>query len=201
MNFSLIKLNKNYNNPRFYPRKFKKWSDEFDINLNENNELVIRRSDVKVGGWGESLIIDVEFDDGGFLDFVNNQKIPKVIYQTFETDDVPSGMYDSINSWINKNTDYEHYFFNHESRLEFIEKHKPGRLDSFFDTDLFVYANVPYKIKDYKSVLNNPKDTIEFDEILDEKIRQERLELGADGALLRDENRFIVKVNFIENQM
>ena len=82
--------------------------------------------------------------------------------------------------------------------LEFIEKHKPGRLDSFFDTDLFVYANVPYKIKDYKSIINNPKDTIEFDEILDEKIRQERLELGADGALLRDENRFIVKVNFIE---
>ena len=123
INTNLIKLNKNYNNPRFYPRKFKKWSDEFDINLNENNELVIRRSDVKVGGWGESLIIDVEFDDGGFLDFVNNQKIPKVIYQTFETDDVPSGMYDSINSWINKNTDYEHYFFNHESRLEFIEKH------------------------------------------------------------------------------
>jgi len=122
-NVKIIKLNKNYNNPRFYPRKFKKWSDEFDINLNENNELVIRRSDVKVGGWGESLIIDVEFDDGGFLDFVNNQKIPKVIYQTFETDDVPSGMYDSINSWINKNTDYEHYFFNHESRLEFIEKH------------------------------------------------------------------------------
>ena len=82
--------------------------------------------------------------------------------------------------------------------LEFIEKHKPGRLDSFFDIDLFVYANVPYKIKDYKSIINNPKDTIEFDEILDEKIRQERLELGADGALLRDENRFIVKVNFIE---
>ncbi len=82
--------------------------------------------------------------------------------------------------------------------LEFIEKHKPGRLESYFNTDLFVYANVPYKIKDYKSILKNPKDTIEFDEILDEKIRQERLEVGADGALLRDENRFIVKVNFIE---
>ncbi|MCK0110003.1 hypothetical protein MWU58_11910 [Flavobacteriaceae bacterium S0825] len=82
--------------------------------------------------------------------------------------------------------------------LEFIEKHKPGKLQSYFTTDLFVYANVPYRIKDYKSILSNPKDTIEFDEVLDAKIRQERLEVGADGALLRDENRFIVKVNFIE---
>ncbi|MCO4821345.1 MAG: hypothetical protein KC469_04710 [Flavobacteriaceae bacterium] len=82
--------------------------------------------------------------------------------------------------------------------LEFIEKHKPGKLQGYFNADLFVYANVPYRIKDYKSIIANPKDTIEFDEQLDEKIRKERLELGADGALLRDENRFIVKVNFIE---
>ena len=82
--------------------------------------------------------------------------------------------------------------------LEFIEEYKPGKLESFFDKDLFVYANVPYKIKKYEDLLKNPKDTIEFDEELDQRIRQDRSEIGADGALLRDENRFIVKVNFIE---
>ncbi|EDP95151.1 hypothetical protein U8527_13125 [Kordia algicida OT-1] len=82
--------------------------------------------------------------------------------------------------------------------LEIIENHKPGKLESFFDKDLFVYANVPYRIKQYADLLKNPKDTIEFDEALDHKIRQQREELGADGALLRDENKFIVKVNFIE---
>ena len=82
--------------------------------------------------------------------------------------------------------------------LEFIEEYKPGKLESFFDKDLFVYANVPYKIKKYEDLLKNPKDTIEFDEELDHRIRQDRSEIGADGALLRDENRFIVKVNFIE---
>ena len=82
--------------------------------------------------------------------------------------------------------------------LEFINDHKPGRLESFFNKDLFVYANVPYRIKPYQDLLNNPKDTIVFDEELDIKIREEREALGADGALLRDENRFIVKVNFIE---
>jgi hypothetical protein len=82
--------------------------------------------------------------------------------------------------------------------LEIIESHKPGKLESFFDKDLFVYANVPYKIKVYADLLKNPKDTIEFDEELDHQINQKREELGADGALLRDENKFIVKVNFIE---
>jgi len=82
--------------------------------------------------------------------------------------------------------------------LEFINNHKPGRLESFFTKNLFVYANVPYKIKSYQELLKNPKDTIIFDQQLDSKIREERSTLGADGALLRDEHRFIIKANFIE---
>ena len=61
-----------------------------------------------------------------------------------------------------------------------------------------MYANVPYKIKPYQELLKTPKDTIIFDQDLDAKIREERASLGADGALLRDEHRFIVKANFIE---
>jgi hypothetical protein len=82
--------------------------------------------------------------------------------------------------------------------LEFIENHYPEKLASCFTQDLFVYANVPYKIKSYQDTLKNPKDTIDFDYELDEKIHQEKERLGADGALLRDENFFIHKVNLIE---
>jgi len=82
--------------------------------------------------------------------------------------------------------------------LEFIEKYYPSKLNTYFNEDLFVYANVPYKIKNYQEILKNPKDTIEFDYPNEEKIHQKRDELGVDGALLRDENYFICKVNFIE---
>jgi len=85
--------------------------------------------------------------------------------------------------------------------LELQENYKPGTLQSFFDKDLFVYANVPYKIKPYKDLLKNPKDTIEFDYELDEKLNIKKQELGADGFLLRDENLFICKVNFIEKML
>ena len=82
--------------------------------------------------------------------------------------------------------------------LEIIQDHYPNRLADFFNKDLFVYANVPYKIKPYKEILEDPKDTIIFDYKLDEKICEKRNEFGADGALLRDENFFIHKVNFAE---
>ncbi|CAM1371638.1 hypothetical protein [Tenacibaculum xiamenense] len=82
--------------------------------------------------------------------------------------------------------------------LEFVENHQPDKLESLFTKDNFVYANVPYRIKSYTDLLKNPKDTIDFDEESDEEIRRGRNELGADGALLRDENRFIIKVNFVE---
>lgn len=82
--------------------------------------------------------------------------------------------------------------------LEFSEKYYPNKLSECFAQNLFVYANVPYKIKSYTDILANSKDTIVFDQEEDEKIRQKRTELGADGALLRDENYFIYKVNLIE---
>ncbi|MCE2612412.1 hypothetical protein LVD13_05460 [Flavobacteriaceae bacterium D16] len=82
--------------------------------------------------------------------------------------------------------------------LEFAEDLAPGRLESYFNKDIFVYANVPYKIKGYADLLKNPKDTIEFDETLDHKIRSKRAEIGADGALIYNASNDIYRVNFIE---
>lgn len=82
--------------------------------------------------------------------------------------------------------------------LEFIEDHYPNKLASYFNQNIFVYANVPYRIKAYEDILKNPKDTIVFDEELDIKIRDKRNEQGADGALLRDRNFFICKANLVE---
>ncbi|NNE32096.1 MAG: hypothetical protein HKN40_06980 [Winogradskyella sp.] len=82
--------------------------------------------------------------------------------------------------------------------LEFIEEYEPGNLTELFNKEVFVYANVPYRIKAYKDLLNNPKDTIEFDEEADKKIRAQREALGADGALLHYANGDVVRANFIE---
>ena len=82
--------------------------------------------------------------------------------------------------------------------LETSEKYYPGKLEKYFTDERFVYANVPYKIKSYKDILKNPKDTIVFDEELDTKIRKDRELAGADAGLLFDENNQIYKANYIE---
>ncbi len=82
--------------------------------------------------------------------------------------------------------------------LEIIENQNPGKLESYFNKDLFVYANVPYKIKSYTEILKNPKDTIDFDFDLDHKINEQRASIGVDGALIRTKEDRIYNVNYIE---
>lgn len=82
--------------------------------------------------------------------------------------------------------------------LEINEKYYPGQLSENFHKDQFVYANLPYRIKKYSDILKNAKDTIEFNEELDSKIRKDRETIGSDAALLIAQNGEIYTVNFIE---
>ena len=82
--------------------------------------------------------------------------------------------------------------------LEHIEDYYPGTLASYLDDESFVYANVPYKIKPYEKILEDPKDTIEFDEEADNQIRANRELEGADAALLRNQAGDIHVANFTE---
>ena len=82
--------------------------------------------------------------------------------------------------------------------LELSESHFPESWRAFFEEECFVYANVPYRIKSYSEILEDPKDTIEFDEDLDLHIRKRRKVIGSDAALMSDENDAIYHVNYIE---
>jgi len=104
----------------------------------------------------------------------------------------PDNPWSYIGYWGDHQIIYLQKFF------EITEKFYPGTLQSFFDKEWFVYAAVPYKIKPYTQILKNPKDTIEFDHKWDSAIRKQRDLLGADGALLMDNNSDIYRVNFIE---
>lgn len=82
--------------------------------------------------------------------------------------------------------------------LELLEKHHPGSLRDLLHQELFVYANVPYRIKAFADVLKNPKDTIDFDQESDQRIRAKREAIGADGALLTDQSGATYHVNLLE---
>ena len=82
--------------------------------------------------------------------------------------------------------------------LEFLQNYQPGQIQNLLNKNGFVYANVPYKIKSYKNILHNPKDTIEFDHHNDLNIHERMKAMGADGALLPNSTGEIYHVNFCE---
>ncbi|XWN35989.1 MAG: hypothetical protein ROO71_08490 [Balneola sp.] len=82
--------------------------------------------------------------------------------------------------------------------LEFYEKYDPKSLKELFNKSTFVYANVPYRIKPFDKIAEDPKDTIVFDEDSDQNIRKKIQNTGADGALLSSGKEEVHHVNFIE---
>ncbi|UCH14888.1 MAG: hypothetical protein JSV22_02715, partial [Bacteroidales bacterium] len=82
--------------------------------------------------------------------------------------------------------------------LEISERYHPGKLEEFLASDMFVYANVPYRIKPYDSLLKNPQNTIDFIEETDIQIRKRVDKTGADGKLLFVRDGEIYKVNLTE---
>ena len=85
-NIKLIPITKNYINPKFYPRKFERDPDTFQITI-EDGFIKIQRTDSLFDGWGLPLLIDVEFDSIEIKDEVIPQKIPRIIYQTFKSNE------------------------------------------------------------------------------------------------------------------
>jgi hypothetical protein len=82
--------------------------------------------------------------------------------------------------------------------LEISERYNPGKLESLLAKDIFVYANVPYRIKPYGSLLKDPQNTIDFDEELNELVKKRISQAGADGKLVWDGDGNVYKVNLTE---
>jgi hypothetical protein len=74
----------------------------------------------------------------------------------------------------------------------------PGQLEALMDRELFVFANVPYRIKPFDELAANPKDTIDFDHELNRKIEEQVQQLGSDGKLLLGKDGQLKRANLTE---
>ncbi|MGA8014289.1 MAG: hypothetical protein WCB85_00020 [Candidatus Dormiibacterota bacterium] len=68
--------------------------------------------------------------------------------------------------------------------LEASARYHPGALEQLLGRRVFTYADVPYRIRAYPRLLEDPRHTIDFDAALDHRIRQREAVLGADGRAL-----------------
>ncbi len=82
--------------------------------------------------------------------------------------------------------------------LELSRKYHPGKLEYLLIRDIFVYADVPYRIKTYQEILANPHKTVDFDREQEDLVRQRVEETGSDGKLLCSGQGNIYHVNLAE---
>ncbi len=82
--------------------------------------------------------------------------------------------------------------------LELSKAYHPGTLDNLLSKEMYVYANVPYRIKSYQDIVANPQDTISFDAKLNEEIKEKGEVLGADARMLFGKDGELYRVNLTE---
>ena len=82
--------------------------------------------------------------------------------------------------------------------LEFTETLKPKSLNALMNNESFVYADVPYEIKDFSFLEVDPNHSIYFNETRNEAILKRADAIGADGKLVHDGNAQIVRANLFE---
>ncbi len=68
--------------------------------------------------------------------------------------------------------------------IELSRNHHPDRLPGLLEREIFAYADVPYRIRSYREILSNVRDTIEFDTGKQKSIVRRVSELGSDAKLL-----------------
>jgi hypothetical protein len=82
--------------------------------------------------------------------------------------------------------------------LELSLAYHPGQLGEALSRDIFVYANVPYRIKGYEALLSDPHDTVLYDDAEADAIAIRVRAIGSDGKLLTLADGSIYHVNLLE---
>ncbi len=92
----------------------------------------------------------------------------------------------------------DHQIIYLQKLLELLNKYYPNKLKSLLSKEIFSYANVPYRIKSYNDIKKNPKDTIDFDFDLNDKITTLVDNVGSDAKLIFNSENEVYHVNFTE---
>lgn len=102
------------------------------------------------------------------------------------------------NPWANIGYWGDHQIIYLLKLLESSNEFNHDSLERLLDTEIFTFANVPYRIKDYQEILKDPRNTIEFDYKLDEQLKADEKLYGSDTKLLKRKDYSLVQVSLLE---
>ena len=143
---------------------------------------------VSFPGFTESMIY--KFLDSSTADGYNPYRISRNGYEWEIAD--PRDPWSYIGYWG------DHQVIYLLKLLEQAQRHCPDSLPKLLWRTVFAYANVPYRIMPYESLLEDSRNTIIFDRAAHRKAMKRSLELGADGKALLTRDGQIARANLAE---
>jgi len=138
--------------------------------------------------FAESIIC--KFVNASTADGYNPYRITKDGFEWEVLD--PENPWSNIGYWGDHQVNYS---------LKLIElscRYHPGRIRDYLGREVFVYADVPYRLKAYQSILEDPRNSLVYDNKRAVEIEAWVARLGNDGKLLRLPDGSIYKVNLME---
>ena len=143
---------------------------------------------VSFPGFAESMIY--KFLDSSTADGYNPYRISSSGYE-WETID-PHDPWSYIGYWG------DHQVIYLLKLLEQAQRHYPDSLRKLLSRAVFSYANVPYRIRPYESLLADPRHTITFDLVAHRKAMKRSSKVGADGKALLARDGQLARANLAE---
>ena len=143
---------------------------------------------VSFPGFAESMIY--KFLDSSTADGYNPYRISSNGYEWEVLD--PHDPWSYIGYWG------DHQVIYLLKLLEQANRHYPNSLRKLLSRAVFSYANVPYRIMPYESLLEDSRNTITFDRAAHRKAMKRSSELGADGKALFIHDGQLARANLAE---
>jgi len=148
--------------------------------------------------WEALLISYPEFIDSAVSKFVNASTVDGFNPYRITKKGIDWEIEDPKDPWS-----YIGYWGDHQiiyllKLLELSNNYYPNRLAQRLFLPLFAYANVPYRIKSFKAIVQDSKNTIIYDEKEEQRIAERVATLGADGRLVLDADNRVYQVTLLE---
>ena len=176
--------------------------NRFDIRLKDESGDVLHYFE---GNWRdifqnwEALALSYPDFLGGFIaKFLNASTIDGYNPYRITTDGVDWEVPDPEDPWVSIGYWGDHQIVYLLKLLELEAKIHPEALGDRLDEACYVFADVPYRIKPWQAILDDPRDTIAFDKDREKHLKKTKASIGADGLLLRDGDGGIVRVTLAE---
>ena len=176
--------------------------NRFDIRLKDESGDVLHHFE---GNWRdifqnwEALALSYPDFLGGFIaKFLNASTIDGYNPYRITSGGVDWEAPDPEDPWISIGYWGDHQIVYLLKLLELEAKIHPDALSDRLDTPCYVFADVPYRLKSWQAILDDPRDTIAFDSLREKHLKELKARMGADGLLLRDGEGQLVKVTLAE---